>query len=422
MACELNVLMVGSGENYHLEPLARCLKAAAPTLRLGCAGLWQSGSERERIPVTTSPDFDYLLPDSSLPRQFPPRLRQALPTNVREASASRSLAPYRPVANALRDFRDALRLQRRMMVAGRRFCALSETPDLIHLQSLFLSDAHYWLLSQTKIPFIISCWGSDVLRTSERRAVRLHAELLERCAAITLTGPEFQEVLLAKFGRHLVSKIHHTYFNPKVEAILDEPASQSLGSAPTDGNGLISICLGHNGFSEGNHIEMLSSLARLKEDIKKRLFLRIPMTYGAPDGYIDQVRKASVACGCAHEILTDYMAESQVAEFRKSTSVLVFAPVSDAFSATVSQALAAGSVVVMGAWLPNRLRREAGFFFHELNHLENLGSLIAQIVTTWPSDWAQSLGNRSRAREVFSEIQIGRGWLDVYRSVVEVHS
>lgn len=167
---------------------------------------------------------------------------------------------------------------------------------------------------------------------------------------------------------------------------------------------------------------MLLSLARLKEDIKKRLFLRIPMTYGAPDGYVDQVRKEAEECGCAHEILTDYMAESQVAEFRKSTSVLVFAPVSDAFSATVSQALAAGSVVVMGAWLPNRLRREAGFFFHELNHLENLGSLVAQMVTTWPRDREQSFSNLSRAREVFSEIEIGRGWLDVYRSVVEVHS
>ena len=409
----LSVLMVGCAQSYHIEPLARCIKAADPSILLTNCGLWSVGEAGTRIPRSASPFFDHIFIDLSQPKAPTPSTK---PLIDRKTVAKRHRSIFYV---CLKQCTYAAYVQYKIVKSTKLFRSRVGTHDVIHLQSLFMTPAHYWLLAEQKLPFIVSCWGSDILRHADPRIVMVQRQLLERSAAITYTGPEFKEVVLAKFGRHLESKMFNTYFNPSVAPLMNESQVPDQTSLPsTQVLTKICICIGHNGSRENNHLAILADLKTLDPAIKCKITLQIPMTYSAPMNYVDEVRAAASGVGCDFEVVTTFMTEEQMIAFRRNINILVFAPVSDAFAASVSQSLSVGSTVILGGWLPNRLRREAGFYFHEVNRLTDVAATVDRIIRDWQQELARSFCNVKLAKDIFSEEVIGRQWTDIYHSVI----
>src|SRR5690606_20863873 len=83
-------------------------------------------------------------------------------------------------------------------------------------------------------------------------------------------------------------------------------------------------------------------------------------------------------------VLEDFLSEDQMSQLRLATDILVYAPVSDAFSASVSQSLAAGNVVIVGAWLPYKTRQRAGFYYHEIDQVSLAGIALESVIENLP--------------------------------------
>jgi len=290
--------------------------------------------------------------------------------------------------------------------------------DIVHLQSLFPTAAYAWLLGGIRKPLVISCWGSDILRESDPSLTLGHLHLLNSAGAITTTGIENREVILAKYGRRLEARLYDTYFNPGIQPLLNR-----LGSVPPryvrGCEGKWRVCLGHNGFEQGNHRRLLASVAKLPESVKQHIELLIPMTYGATLSYREEIRRLARDAGCTFRLFDAFMPPEAMVALRRDTDILVFAAVSDGFSATVSQALAAASVVIVGAWLPYKTRRMTGFHYHEMHSPDDAGTVLATILHDWRSECDKAVANSSLAATLFAERRLGEGWLKAYQGALD---
>lgn len=384
--------MMGNAQEYHLGPLAKCIKKADPNVYIASYGLWYINNDGEYIHFNNSPFFEKIY-----------RIDRKKINTYKQISYSflkYCFYLYRLLSGILWVCKKNSSLKK-----------IIKNIDVINLQSLSLSKETLWLLLTNHKPLIVSCWGSDVLRNNNTIITFLQKKLLNKATAITLTGIEFQEIVLAKYGRNLEKKIYNTYFNPQIEKFLE---SDLIDKRNIPNKRVWKICLGHNGFEENNHIQQIASINKLPPEIKSKIELIAPMTYGGNPNYALKVREHLERTGCKFQLLDNFMSEEDVIKLRNSIDILVFTPISDAFSATVTQALAVGSLVITGIWLPYKLRKSSGFHFYEIDSIDQLYKKIQSSIENWEHEVLLIKQNQNIALDVFDEKVLGNNWLNVY--------
>lgn len=398
--------MLGASTAALLVPLARMLKHADSRVYLCSVGLLPLGESREIVDEKGFEGFDRCLPSLSK-------------VSKKEGNTSQAGARNRLVLKTrVRKFLKGLI---NPILGGRhlreKFELLCQESDVLHLHGLFLSQSHYYLARASPKPLVVSCWGSDVLRSADLQVLKVQRKILQRASVITVSTPEFKEVVLAKYGRELFPKIRLAQFSPDLEGLGEEDSGISERRFRTDWNiseDKLIVCIGHNGDPAGQHLEMISSVSKLGKEMKERITVVVPMTYGGSKDYKRRVREALQEAAVAGVILESYLEERAIRDLRLASDVFVYGPVSDSFSASVSQALAAGSVCLLGSWLPYNLRRRAGFFYHEFDQPDKIESQLAEVIESWPSSQKQCAANRNLAEKNYSDEALGQAWLDVY--------
>lgn len=412
----LKVLMIGKGDAYHLEPLAQCIKIASPNIWLEVHGLRETKADGTKDYPSTSTVFDVV-------HQFPWSTSELRPKykSAQKKPLERSHDSQPTWMKCARMFFRSVwsKKSRKHM---RYFKSLLGEFDLIHLQSIFYTPALRWLLLSPNTPIVVSCWGSDFLRQSDIFRTLNQQQLLRLASAITVTGNESREVVLAKYGRELLPKMHNTFFNPRVEGFVDSNRDETFNrfrtrwGIPLD---RLAVCIGHNGFSEGQHLDLIKSVAAIEEKKKDSLFVIVPMTYGASSEYQDLITKTLHEVGLSGIVLKEFLTEEELKDLRLATDILIYAPVSDAFSASVSQALAAGNVAILGSWLPYKTRQRAGFKYWEIDAPFEAGQMMDHILDKWPEAQLQTKPNRQLSAKFFSQEKIGKQWINVYKNAIQ---
>ena len=301
------------------------------------------------------------------------------------------------------------------------FGSLHKEYDLLHVHGMFLSGVHYWLLNGKSPPFVVSCWGSDVLRNSNVKTIKVQQKLLRKASAITVSGPEFKEVVLSKYGRDLAPKIHFAIFDPELKSIpiaKRSPAGKNFRNKFCVESDQKIVAIAHNGNPDNRHLEIINSLSELSVSEKESVFCVLQMTYGVTSDYVLEVQEALDSAGLSGVTLTDFMSHEDLLELRLATDILIYAPVSDAFSASVTQALAVGTVVILGSWLPYKIRVRAGFYYTEIDSVSESATAVNCVLKNW--DEQQSLAEPNRALSVsfFDRERLGQGWCGAYEAAL----
>ena len=410
----LSVMMLGAGEVYHSEPVAYCIKKVKPTARIVSHGLFKVGEKGGRVYLRESSVFDKVY---QLKHQ---RDEESVTQKVELGSRRASLITGRSYwVKGVHHCYHSVKAWFSAVQYKKEFVPLIDGVDVLHLHSLFVNPGFLWLLTLPNKPLVVSCWGSDVLRTSDVHVTQMQKTILEHASVITVSNLEFKEIILSKYGRHLEEKVVYAQFNPKIEGLLKKGKKANQKQCVEDKQHLVNVCVGHNGTVQCNHRELLQSIASLPHSLKHRLKILLPMTYGAPFGYVEEIRKLASTVGCEFTILDQYMSDEEVEDMYVEMDVLLYAPVSDAFSASVTKALASGVRVIAGAWLPYKSRVLSGFKYHEISHLSEAGKVLQEILEepNRGADWGED--NRALAAKIFSEKAIGQGWLDAYEKAIE---
>ncbi|HEY3862243.1 MAG TPA: hypothetical protein VGO59_10175 [Verrucomicrobiae bacterium] len=298
--------------------------------------------------------------------------------------------------------------------------------DIWHFQFCTPSSLRYLDIVPPAAKVVCSFWGSDLLRSAEIESYVPVFNALQRADAITVQTAELREFLLCKFGRGLLPKVHCCRFPSdsgayqRMSALCRQgsagrASARSLLGLPPDRT-LVGI--GHNGGPGDKHLEILEALEHLPSQVKSRLFLVFPMTYGLKAPYENAVKAACERSGFGHLILKEYLSREALAALRVAVDMAVYMPESDALSAAALETIYAGNTLLAGAWLPYGLYRRLGLPFIEVETHSQLAQVIPSLMDKPKLSDPEVERIQSRIESNFSADGTAPGWIAMYQSLM----
>ncbi|MDN3686531.1 glycosyltransferase [Cyclobacterium jeungdonense] len=247
----------------------------------------------------------------------------------------------------------------------------------------------YWHLKKSQ-KFIISFWGSDLMRVSGILDYYIQKRVLNDSYRITTHSIELKEQILTKFGRELTNKIFITKFPPeeKLYNLLDEfrPKIDSLKLDFLKNFNIPLfkhlVVIGHNGAKENNHIHILQQLSKIPSSLKEECYFILPFSYlYIKDGIYEKKCMDTLSeNNLSGKTLNKFLNWEELALLKLCTKVYIHLPISDALSGTLTEAIYAGSDVITGKWLPYGPFIDAGLKFYSINDFLELSKIFELVI------------------------------------------
>lgn len=274
--------------------------------------------------------------------------------------------------------------------------------DLIDFQSF--PSSQYELANYCKRigkEYLIYFWGSDLLRASEDDMKRLIGPL-QNSKKIRLNG-KMRDKLCTFCDTESIGL--ESKFTGAINGITAGHKDISLFDSMT-GNDVILIndklgneyhdkllvAIGYNGSRAQNHAKVLNILTQLPLDVKKTIHLIIPMTYGTPDGYLNEIKELVAKSGVTYVILHDYLTNKEVCALRAITNIFIMVQDTDGFAASVRAHLYCQNVCLFGEWLEYPIRDEDVFYIKV--NWDNLAKRLTDTVKHYKVYHDKSLPNK----------------------------
>lgn len=271
-----------------------------------------------------------------------------------------------------------------------------------------------WFPQRSKI--IITLWGSDLYRTAGIEEYRRQLRACKRASAFTMGSIEMKETFLAKFGWQFEPKVRIvTYGMDHLDRVDTARGSRddfltAHGIAPDK----ITVAIGHSGIAPVQHLRALAEVGKLSPDLRSRLTVLLPMTYGAQPDYLEAVRQAALRAGVAFHIFDTFLSAEDTARLRVACDVTIHVPISDQFSAAMLEVLLAGSVLITGAWLPYSRLRLSGCHYHEVGSLTDLALKLEGVLENLDRERAKAQVNAHIIRKLGDWDQVLPVWTALY--------
>ena len=237
----------------------------------------------------------------------------------------------------------------------RAFRAAAERkPDIINIHYPSPRDLHILpLMEKTGATVILSPWGSDVLRVDAPLALCKLRKLYSRADHVTGLKGHFMDSVVARLGFD-PGKILEVgfgsdtldYFSEHGDGLSREQAKESWGLS-----GSYLITCGYNGSYGQRHKAVIASIASVRAGLPEDLVLVFPFTYGAKDGYRQELESCLERFGIKGLFVTEYLSLKRLLELRKCTDMFIHVQPTDASSASVKEYLVCGAKVLHGGWI-----------------------------------------------------------------------
>lgn len=238
---------------------------------------------------------------------------------------------------------------------------------------------------------ICSFWGSDLLRNSSEFEFHFVTRYLYKATIISTGQYEVQQIILAKYGRDLFSKLREANFigNLQLHQLInqfrnEEKRKQDFKRKYGIPENNYVIMIGHNASPSNNHELILQEIESFFSQNKaiSNVTCVIPLTYGGPQEYIESLKQR-----CEHSLLSitiidKFLDWEEMTLLRLVTDILLFMPESDLLSGTIRELLHAGNILVAGGWLPYSKYDEIGFFFYKARNFKHIEMILYLIFYT----------------------------------------
>jgi len=267
---------------------------------------------------------------------------------------------------------------------------------------------------------VCTVWGSEFYRRAERSLLMdAMQRRLYRCArAITFANDRTRDDFLRAYGGRYAAKTSIVRFGLGVLDGLDgirnqskAACKQSFGLAPES----LVIACGYNASPNQQHLAIIESLARVRDDLPRTAVVVLPLGYSGDAGYKASVAAAMARSGLPHRILDGFLRGEAIARFRKATDILVQVQRTDQLSGSMQEHLYARNVVITGAWLPYEPFYSRGVFMLTVPDVSSVGAAVLRAWREYEELEQRCAGNPGAIREMSSWERNIDSWLALYR-------
>ncbi|MCI9336279.1 MAG: glycosyltransferase family 4 protein [Lachnospiraceae bacterium] len=258
--------------------------------------------------------------------------------------------------------------------------------------------------------------GSDFYRA---RVVELgyKEQLIKMADVISAETDQTISDFISRYGQSR-DKIRWVNFGIEALDYIDENLGNNLGELRQEfgisGTKLIVTC-GHNANDSHQHLRMVSELTKMKPVNRDSVILVFPMTY--PEGQNDYIRKVQAEldkAGFDYRILTGFMDTTKMAKYACISDIMVHVQTTDQLSSTMLEEMYAGSVVVVGNWLPYGMLRNKGIEFWSVDYMGELADILDNIVENFDTYRSKCKKNRKKIHELSSWDETGERWINLW--------
>jgi hypothetical protein len=274
------------------------------------------------------------------------------------------------------------------------------------------------LINTKNSKVIISFWGSDLLRNSNLTHFHISSYALSKAWKVTVQSIELKEILLAKFGRNLESKICVQKFKLQKD-IFDMIDNYSITKkSKYIKTEKVNILVGHNASVENQHIKIVESLLNIKNQSDYNLIFAFG--YGINDSefkryYENLITNTLYESNFSFCFINDYLNTEEISVLRKGAQICIHLPVSDALSAAITESMYAGNMVITGAWLPYGSFRRAGCKMWEILEFDEIIDIVRNYSQIVVENDESLRNNKVKVENEFLTERIDQKWVQLYR-------
>lgn len=314
----------------------------------------------------------------------------------------------------LRNFKEAVKVTLIHQEFGQFFGGY----DLINIHSLREGSMWFSRAIKVKTPIIFSFWGSDLFAARES-LVKLQNVSLKKASVITMQTPEMEQVFREKFPNLIQKEVSLQRFGV-LNAYLDgvdeqlkkknDTALREQFNLPKD-KMIVTISYSANAVS--NHLRILDSIDELPNELKAKIHLLFPFSYGGPDEYRQEVKDRVKQVGCTFYFMDQFLDMIDLIKFRIVSDIYIHANKTDAFSNSMLEYLYSGNLCLIADWLPYQLLRNVGAGFIEFNNFQDLRSKLENAILNFVTLQDITRKNAQLVRQNFSLDSTVQRWVEL---------
>lgn len=292
------------------------------------------------------------------------------------------------------------------------------TKDADILDIHFVEPAYTNYLLDLPNKIICTLFGSDLFRTTPEQK-KLQIGLFKRANCIVLSK-NMIDCFNLHFSGNEKKFFYNQYGSSRIDKIIEQKKdsiNDNLKSNFKIKNEKIVITCGYNNKREQQHLLMISELGKLPLEIKNRIFLVIPMTYGDEElSYIKEVEISLNECKIEYMMPVEYLDEVDLVRLKLVSDVTINTQTTDALSSSVKEAMVAGDVMLLGEWLPYDIYTELGVFYKKIA-FSTLKDNIIHVLNNLEDLKKKSTQNEAMIKNFASWEVLTGNWLELYKKI-----
>lgn len=422
----LRVLFLGHCSYFHVRNIARILKAEFPGIYIAAANPIRPDGKK-----VTSADLDAFDEFIEFPRRRQISLnpadtfRKLLPAmkdrDLRGALlGSAAKLRFKKVTDVLDGLAEEEKFAESIRETMKRF-------DLFHVHFIGPESLVPLNYASKDSKIILHVWGSDLLNQSGARTYELQYNAIERADRVVVNTSDLGQYFLVKFGRRFLDKLRNAFFvveNEMLDRIiasdkhlLNRRFREKFGISEEK----VVVEAGYNASKWQRHSKILEQLAGLPVEVRSRMHVILPMTYGLPENdgaYVEEVKQLLKRSGLDGTVIEEYMPQNEIVELVAATSIKLNLRDTDNMNTAMLEALCAGTLIVNGAWLPYGALRRRGVYWRELESIDSLKDEMEYLVANLESERAKTINNMKIVREFLDYRNVSAQWKNVYSEMI----
>lgn len=310
----------------------------------------------------------------------------------------------------------------------RRFLSekMEEKYILSQIRDYDVIDIHFYGLFYNRIipavkkarkPLIIMIWGSDFYRASQQELEKknqgfdmadiIHVESESVKNDFLNIFPQYKDkIYVAQFGLNQLDWLKGAMKSPVVPTLIEKE---------TINNKLVVTC-GYNGSKGQQHLKIIEAIGKQSKDVKEKIHIVIPFTYGGDNAYKSELEEALDKAEVTYRILDKRLSDEQMVELRRISNIAVNIQITDSFSASVQEHFMAGSIQIIGEWLPYDVFYDQGLYAVKTTE-DLLDKNICNVISNYELYHNRCIPNSEKIYEFSSWKNIKKKWIEMYRMV-----
>lgn len=304
----------------------------------------------------------------------------------------------------------------------RKLNLMNDVPkvDICHIHSVYKTACLMVLLNKKKYKkLILSYWGGDI-EDKTPSVIKMRAKCFDRANAITVTVKEtyneFRRIYEDKYDKKLSICRFATDGLGCIKKLSQEMSRSDCRKNYNIPDGKICITCGYSAYAEQHQDKCLEIISSLPEDIRKKIFVIVPMQYGRFDGeYIKKVKEIGENMDVECRILEEFVPFEISAQLAIATDIYLHLRDTDAFSNALKEHVFAGSYVIKGDWLKYPELDDMKASVESIPSFDELGNRLKEIIEK--IEISDKITLFEPIYELYSTESIIKQWNDVIESV-----